>query len=95
MCLFRANSFGLATEQSKIDHILEPYFLLKFHGGVSWDEQYNMPVAYKHWLLNRLKQELEKPDQNQDTAVGPRTPRRNINMKQLQNMFGGVGNGSE
>lgn len=95
MCLLIETFFGQNLEQSKEEIILEPYFLLKFHGGVSWDEQYNMPVAYKHWFLKRLKEELDKPDQNQDTAVGPRTPQRNINMKQLQNMFGGVANGEK
>jgi hypothetical protein len=69
--------------------ILEPYFLLKFHGGVSWDEQYDMPVAYKHWFLQRLQKELSKEDtsSNQDTARGSQTPQRNINMRQLQSMF--------
>jgi hypothetical protein len=67
--------------------ILEPYFLLKFHGGVSWDEQYNMPVAYKHWFLKRLEAELSKEGASQDTAQGSATPQRNINMRQLQNMF--------
>ena len=60
---------------------------MKFHGGVSWDEMYSMPVAYKHWFLRRLSKELAKEGESQDTAAGPRTPGRAINMKQLQGMF--------
>lgn len=48
-----------------------------------------MPVAYKHWYLERLKKELSESNANQDTSRGPETPSRAINMRQLQNMFGG------
>ena len=89
------SSFGLGPDD-KESEILEPYFLLKFHGGVSWDEQYDMPVMYKHWFLKRLEKELSKDGTvTQDTARGPATPQRNINMRQLQEMFsrpkGGTG----
>jgi hypothetical protein len=54
---------------------------------VSWNEQYDMPVAYKHWYLKRLERELSKEGASQDTAAGPQTPQRSINLRQLQTMF--------
>lgn len=80
------SSFGLGPDDKEAA-ILEPYFLLKFHGGVSWDEQYDMPVAYKHWYLKRLERELSKDGASQDVATGPQTPQRAINLRQLQTMF--------
>jgi hypothetical protein len=61
--------------------------LLKFHGGISWQEHYDMPVAYKHWYLDRLRRELDKGDTSQDTAQGSQTPQRNINLRRLQSML--------
>lgn len=47
-----------------------------------------MPIAYKHWFLERLQKELASGENvTQDTAKGPSTPQRNINLKHLQNMF--------
>lgn len=80
------SSFGPSPE-SKESVILEPFFLLKFHGGLSWDEQYHMPVAYKHWYLKRLERELAKEGVSQDTARGTQTPQRAINLRQLQTVF--------
>lgn len=66
---------------------------MKFHGGVSWDEMYDMPVVYKEWFINRLSKELSKGETSQDTAVGPSTPQRRINFQQLQKAFSGGDSG--
>lgn len=63
---------------------------MKFHGGVSWDEQYDMPVVYKRWFLERLAKELAKDGAATETAAGPSTPQRRINFNQLQRAFGGA-----
>ena len=82
-----SSSFGLRPED-KEQIILEPFFLVKFHGGIDWDTYYNWPVAYKDWYLKRLAREVEK-GASPDTAKGPETPTRRINFQQLQNAFGG------
>jgi len=83
-----SSSFGLQPSD-KENLILEPYFLMKFHGGVSWDEMYDMPVTYKDWFIKRLTRELESQNSSTDTAVGPTTPQRRINFQQLQKAFSG------
>ncbi len=62
---------------------------MKFHGGVSWDEMYDMPVAYKSWFITRLGKEIEKSGSSPETAAGPATPQRRINFAQLQKAFSG------
>ncbi len=61
---------------------------MKYYGGVSWDEQYDMPVIYKHWFLKRLEKEMLKDDGSTEPTHGSSTPQKNINMRNLQNMFG-------
>ena len=83
-----SSSFGLRPED-KEQVILEPFFLIKFHGGIDWDTYYNWPVAYKEWYLRRLGREMEKQNGTPETAKGTETPQRKINFQQLQNAFGG------
>ena len=82
-----SSSFGLRPED-KEKLILEPFFKLKFHGGIDWETYYNWPVAYKEWFLRRLAQELQNQS-NPDVAKGSETPQRKINFTQLQKALGG------
>lgn len=33
---------------------------------MSWKEYYSTPLYRKMWLINRMKQEIEKSEQNED-----------------------------
>jgi hypothetical protein len=54
--------FGLSDEY--IRNVYEQFFLLKYHGGWSFIEAYNLPVLIREWFLKRLveqkKQEAEE-----------------------------------
>jgi hypothetical protein len=38
----------------------EEFFNLKHHGGWSFTELYNLPIALRRWFLTRLTQEFER-----------------------------------
>ena len=43
------------------DYILDVYeqfFFLKYHGGWSFSEAYNLPIKIRHWFVHRLVKQL-------------------------------------
>jgi len=34
--------------------------MLKYHGGWSFIEAYNLPVGLRNWFLNKLKEQFSK-----------------------------------
>tara|TARA_Y100000310_G_scaffold310264_1_gene355301 strand:- start:120 stop:269 length:150 start_codon:yes stop_codon:yes gene_type:complete len=43
--------------------VYEQFFLLKYHGGWSFIEAYNLPTKVRVWFLDRLvKQKKEEAD---------------------------------
>lgn len=49
--------FGLSDEY--IENVYEQFFALKYHGGWSFIEAYNLPVRIRKWFLNRLIKQKE------------------------------------
>ena len=66
-------SFGLSPNDKEAV-ILEPIFLLMYHGGFSYTEGYNIPVAYKRWFIDRIGREL-KGSEGQEESGMPQTPK--------------------
>ena len=70
------SSFGLPTDYKKT--ILEEIFALLEYCHVSWTEAWDMPIVYRHWLLERKKKEVEKRKEesnrsaNRVTSAPPR-----------------------
>lgn len=55
----RSNFFGLSDDY--IANVYEQFFVLKYHGGWSFIEAYNLPVKIREWFLRRLiKQKKEE-----------------------------------
>jgi len=50
--------FGLNDEY--IESVYEQIFQLKYHGGWSFFESYNLPVSVRVWFLNRLIQQKQE-----------------------------------
>ena len=40
--------------------IYEHFFLLKYHGGWSFIEAYNLPIGLRNWFIKRLVKQFEK-----------------------------------
>jgi len=57
-CRLQRTFFGLSDDY--IANVYEQFFLLKYHGGWSFIEAYNLPVKIRAWFLTRLADQLKK-----------------------------------
>jgi len=44
-------------------NVYEQFFSLKYYGGWSFIEAYNLPVGLRIWFLERLKDQIEKENE--------------------------------
>ena len=51
------NFFGLTSEY--MENVYNEFFLLKYHGGWSFIEAYNLPVSLRTWFLKRLQRQFD------------------------------------
>ena len=58
--------FGLSDEY--IENVYEQFFLLKYHGGWSFIEAYNLPVKIRDWFMRRLIKQFEKEKEELEKA---------------------------
>ena len=59
--------FGLNDEY--IENVYEQLFQLKYYGGWSFFESYNLPVSVRIWFLNRLiKQKTEEAKSDKEVS---------------------------
>lgn len=56
-CRSRKNFFGLSDDYSKA--IYEQIFSLKYHGGWSFTELYNLPIGLRNWFAERLAKQFK------------------------------------
>ena len=52
-----ADFFGLTDEY--MQNIYEQFFFLKYSGGWSFSEAYNLPVGLRKWFVERLLKQLK------------------------------------
>jgi len=41
-----------------MENVYEQFFLLKYHGGWSFMEAYNLPVGLRTWFMKRLAKQI-------------------------------------
>ena len=46
----------------------ETFFLLKYHGGWSFTEAYNLPVVIRTWFIERLVKQFEDEKKEMEKA---------------------------
>lgn len=56
-CLLRHSFFGLTPEF--MEQVYEQFFLMKYYGGWSFIEAYNLPVALRTWFIERLSKQIK------------------------------------
>ena len=49
-------------------NVYEEFFLLKYHGGWSFSEAYNLPVVLRRWFLDRLVTQIKKENEARQKA---------------------------
>jgi hypothetical protein len=55
--LLHRNFFGLSEEYNQM--VYEQMFSLKYHGGWSFIELYNLPIGLRNWFTERLSKQLK------------------------------------
>ena len=58
--------FGLSDEY--IGQVYEMFFFLKYHGGWSFTEAYNLPVKIRNWFAKRLLKQIEDERSQQEKS---------------------------
>ena len=56
-CRFQRTFFGLTNEY--MESVYEQFFFLKYSGGWSFSEAYNLPIGLRKWFVERLVKQLE------------------------------------
>jgi len=58
--------FGLTDKYS--ENVYEQLFYLKYHGGWSFIEAYNLPIQLRDWWLTRLQKQFDDEAKRQKEA---------------------------
>ena len=58
LCLLAQGFFGLTPEYK--ESLLEQFFLLQYHLGMSYSDVRSLPVPYRKWYLDRLTKEFQR-----------------------------------
>jgi|TARA_Y100000296_G_C5109470_1_gene224362 hypothetical protein len=53
-----------------MENVYEQFFFLKYSGGWSFSESYNLPVGLRGWFVKRLVQQLETEKEAIEAASG-------------------------
>ena len=59
--------FGLTPEYH--ENVYEEFFFLKYHGGWSFAESYNLPVQLRSWFVKRLIKQLKEEKEAHEEAM--------------------------
>ena len=59
--------FGLSDEYA--ESIYEEFFNLKYYGGWSFFEAYNLPIVLRRWFLRRLVNQKEREAKSHEDAM--------------------------
>jgi len=59
--------FGLGNKY--IANVYEEFFILKYYGGWSFSEAYNLPVQIRRWFLERLLKQKEDENKAAEDAM--------------------------
>tara|TARA_Y100000361_G_C11098998_1_gene310800 strand:+ start:685 stop:846 length:162 start_codon:yes stop_codon:yes gene_type:complete len=51
-----------------MEQVYEQFFLLKYHGGWSFIEAYNLPVGLRNWFIKRLSKQFKDEKKQYDKA---------------------------
>jgi hypothetical protein len=50
--------------------VYEQFFLLKYHGGWSFIEAYNLPVKLRTWFMERLQKQFKQEAEQMNKSKG-------------------------
>jgi hypothetical protein len=56
-----------------MENVYEQFFFLKYSGGWSFSESYNLPVGLRTWFVERLVRQLETEKEAIENSSGNRS----------------------
>ena len=59
-------SFGVTTEY--LETVYDTFFFMKYYGGWSFIEAYNLPVGLRNWFAKKLSDQMEKESEAMKNA---------------------------
>ena len=62
---FRLQRTFFGLNDKYIEGVYEEFFLMKYHGGWSFIEAYNLPILIRRWFLQRLIRQFEIENEQQ------------------------------
>lgn len=65
-CRLLRHFFGLSDRY--IQSVYEQIFQMKYHGGWSFFELYNLPITIRNWFYNRLVEQKNQEAEAQEKA---------------------------
>ena len=65
-CHLARRFFGL--NEKYMEQVYEQFFMLKYHGGWSFLEAYNLPVTIRRWFLDRMVKQFESEKEQVEKA---------------------------
>jgi len=94
-CPSRRTFFGLTDEY--MENVYEQFFFLKYSGGWSFAEAYNLPIGLRDWFTKRLVKQIKSENEaieNASKGTGSSqtqalTPQNQPRMPQHLNKFSG------
>ena len=51
-----------------MEAVFEQFFVLKYHGGWSFTEAFNLPIKIRTWFLKRLARQFEQEKEEYEKA---------------------------
>ena len=62
--------FGLSEQYQQ--QVYEQFFILKYHGGWSFIEAYNLPIGLRMWFVERLAKQIKDESEAMEKATKKR-----------------------
>ena len=59
MWRFRSMRAFFGLSEKYMESVYDQFFSLKYHGGWSFIEAYNLPVGLRKWFLEKLRKQFE------------------------------------
>ena len=65
---FRSQRTFFGLNGDYIKDVYEQFFLMKYYGGWSFTEAYNLPISIRRWFLDRLSKQLNTERENMENS---------------------------
>ena len=63
---FQRGFFGLGEKY--MESVYEQFFYLKYYGGWSFTEAYNLPIGLRSWFVHKLSEQIKKENEAVEDA---------------------------